>query len=160
MKTTPVIREDLTTVSSITTNLARGRPTQTLVSLALEPELLRYDPVAITAYRHKPLKLQYCCHRLFGLRLWWDGQRGRTAENQRRRAIQLRELLTRWDLKNWTSPVYPTGSSSSLYPGATQLQDQPLSNEVAHQFKKNLVIVESSTPNYCSRLPRAGVQGS
>jgi len=61
-----------------------------------------------------------------------------TVENQRRRAIQLRELLTVGTClyQNWTSPVYPTGSSSSLYlEELTQLQDQlPPFPKVAHQF--------------------------
>jgi len=59
MKTTPVIREDVTTISSVATNPAvEERPKQTfIIPSAIETEVLRYDPVAIAAqYRQNHYK--------------------------------------------------------------------------------------------------------
>jgi predicted unusual protein kinase regulating ubiquinone biosynthesis (AarF/ABC1/UbiB family) len=76
----------------------------------------------------------------FALGLWWDRQRGRVEENQRRRAIQLRELLTN------LGPAYiKIGQALSTRPDLVPplyleelilLQDQlpPFPNEIAHQF--------------------------
>ena len=149
MKTTPVIRQDVTTISSVSTNPAvEERPKPTLIiPSATETEVLRYDPVAIAAqYRRKPLQVLRRILTvlwpllIFGLSLWWDKQRGRVDENEQRRAIQLRELLTQ------LGPAYiKIGQALSTRPDLvpplyleelTQLQDQlpPFPNEVAYQF--------------------------
>ncbi len=108
---------------------------------------VHYDPVAIAVqYSNKPLHvlgriLAVLLPSLrFAFSLWWDQQRGRVAENQRRRAIQLRELLTQ------LGPAYiKIGQALSTRPDLvpplyleelTLLQDQipPYPNEIAYQF--------------------------
>lgn len=144
--TTPKFQEDLTH-SSIDITVAE-RPEQTaIIPSTVEPETLRYDPVAIRAqYSNQPLQvlgriLAVLWPTLtFGLSLWWDRQRGRVAQNQQRRAIQLRELLTQ------LGPAYiKIGQALSTRPDLvpplymeelTRLQDQipPFPNEIAYQF--------------------------
>lgn len=148
MKTTPMPQEDVATVAAPTLTVVEERPKSTSIILSeAETQALRYDPLAITAlYRHKSLQvlgrilgvLLPCFS--FGLGLWWDRQRGRVDQNQRRRAIQLRQLLTQ------LGPAYikigqALSSRPDLVPPVyldelTQLQDQipPFSNEVAYQF--------------------------
>jgi len=107
---------------------------------------------------------------MFGLRLWWDGQRGRTVENQRRRAIQLRELLTQ------LGPAYiKIGQALSTRPDLVPplYLEERLNcktsclptKSLTSSLKKNLVIAQTNLRRTiaaasCSRLPRAGVQGS
>lgn len=110
-------------------------------------EALRYDPVAITAqYRKAPLQvlgriLSIAVPSIsFALGLWWDRVRGRDIINNRRRAIQLREILTK------LGPAYiKVGQALSTRPDLVPplfleelslLQDQlpPFPNEVAFQF--------------------------
>lgn len=112
-------------------------------------EALRYDPVAITAqYRKAPLQvlgriLSIAVPSIsFALGLWWDRVRGRDIINNRRRAIQLREILTK------LGPAYiKVGQALSTRPDLVPplfleelslLQDQlpPFPNEVAFQFIK------------------------
>jgi predicted unusual protein kinase regulating ubiquinone biosynthesis (AarF/ABC1/UbiB family) len=110
-------------------------------------EEIRYDPDAIADYyrgqwwlvirRIFAIVLPFVS---FGLGLWWDRLRGRAIENQRRRAVQLREMLTQ------LGPAYiKVGQALSTRPDLvppnyldelTQLQDQlpPFPNEVAFQF--------------------------
>lgn len=112
-----------------------------------EPEAPRYDPEAIAAeYGKRPFKVW---GRLLGI-LWnfltfvlallWDKQTGQIEKNQRKRAIRVREVLTR------LGPAYiKIGQALSTRPDLvppqyleelTQLQDQlpPFSNELAYQF--------------------------
>lgn len=113
----------------------------------LDTEALRYDPVAITAkYRKAPLQV---LGRLLNIALpsislalgmWWDRVWGRSVINERRRAIQLRKLLTN------LGPAYiKVGQALSTRPDLVPpifleelalLQDQlpPFSNELAYQF--------------------------
>lgn len=112
-----------------------------------EPESLRYDPVEILAhYENKLLQvlrriltvLQPTLAYVFGL--WWDNKRGVKVKNDRRRAIQLRELLTK------LGPAYiKIGQALSTRPDLvppvyleelTRLQDQlpAFPNEIAYQF--------------------------
>jgi len=98
MKTNPVIREDLTTDFCCHQPSCRGATKQTLIiPSAIEtevPAMIQWRSQHNTA---KPLQVLGRIARpllIFGLRLWWDRQRGRVVENQQRRAIQLRELLT------------------------------------------------------------------
>ena len=112
-----------------------------------EPEAPRYDPEAIAAeYGKRPFKVW---GRLLGI-LWtfltfvlallWDKQTGQIEKNQRKRAIRVREVLTR------LGPAYiKIGQALSTRPDLvppqyleelTQLQDQlpPFPNELAYQF--------------------------
>jgi predicted unusual protein kinase regulating ubiquinone biosynthesis (AarF/ABC1/UbiB family) len=110
-------------------------------------EAVRYDPVAITAqYKRTPLKVLGraiqialpCLFFAFGL--WWDRLRGHDVINDRRRAIQLREILTK------LGPAYiKVGQALSTRPDLvppifldelSRLQDQlpPFPNELAYQF--------------------------
>ncbi|AFZ24404.1 putative unusual protein kinase [Cylindrospermum stagnale PCC 7417] len=112
-----------------------------------EPEALAYNPVEIEAhYASKPLQvlrrifavLRPTLALVFGL--WWDNKRGIVVKSDRRRAIQLRELLTQ------LGPAYiKIGQALSTRPDLvppmyleelTRLQDQlpPFPNEIAYQF--------------------------
>jgi len=112
-----------------------------------EPESLDYDPEEILLYYGKrPLEvlrrilaiLQPVFWFIFGL--WWDKKRGIKVKNDRRRAIQLRNLLTK------LGPAYiKIGQALSTRPDLvpsvyleelTRLQDQlpPFANEIAYQF--------------------------
>ncbi len=148
MDISPVIATDRTTGLSVATTTVEERPKHSAtIPSVVEPETLRYNPVAIAAhYSQKPLQvlgriLAVIWPTLrFGLSLWWDQWRGRISENQRRRAIQLRELLTE------LGPAYiKIGQALSTRPDLvpplyldelTQLQDQlpPFPNEIAYQF--------------------------
>jgi predicted unusual protein kinase regulating ubiquinone biosynthesis (AarF/ABC1/UbiB family) len=111
------------------------------------PESWRYHPDLIIAYyRPRPLKV---LGRAFNIvvpflsflgSLWWDKIRGKGDRNQKRRAVQLRELLTK------LGPTYiKVGQALSTRPDLvppaylaelTTLQDQlpSFANEVAHRF--------------------------
>ena len=110
-------------------------------------EALRYDPVAIAAqYRKAPLEVLGRILNItlpsisFALGMWWDRLWGRSVINQRRRAIQLRKLLT------GLGPAYiKVGQALSTRPDLVPpvfleelalLQDQlpPFPNEIAYQF--------------------------
>lgn len=117
------------------------------LALADEPEALGYDPVEIEAhYSKRPLQvlrrilavLRPTLAFVFGL--WWDNKQGNVVKQDRRRAVQLRELLTR------LGPAYiKIGQALSTRPDLvppvyleelTRLQDQlpPFPNEIAYQF--------------------------
>lgn len=107
----------------------------------------RYDPITISRYYdRRPIQ---AFGRLLGifipllwffLGLWWDRRRGKVRAHQQRRAIQLRETLTR------LGPAFiKVGQALSTRPDLVpplyleelaQLQDQlpPFSNEVAYRF--------------------------
>lgn len=107
----------------------------------------RYDPVAIaTYYQERPgqvwqrfLSVAWYLIR-YGLKIWWDQRTNQIEQNQRQRAIELRELITH------LGPAYiKVGQALSTRPDLvpavyleelTQLQDQlpPFPNEVAYQF--------------------------
>jgi predicted unusual protein kinase regulating ubiquinone biosynthesis (AarF/ABC1/UbiB family) len=112
-----------------------------------DPTALRYDPEAIAAYyRNRPLEVYRRFLAIvsplisFFLGLWWDRKRNRVKVNERRRAIQLRDLLTR------LGPAYiKIGQALSTRPDVVppsyleelgKLQDQlpPFPNEVAFRF--------------------------
>lgn len=118
-----------------------------IVGQGSEPETLRYNPQAIIEYYSsrtgEVLKriltvLKPTLAFVFGL--WWDDKRGVKGKNNQRRAIQLRELLTR------LGPAYiKIGQALSTRPDLvppiyleelTKLQDQlpPFPNEIAYQF--------------------------
>lgn len=108
---------------------------------------LRYDPEAIAAYyRNRPFEVygRFLAIVLplirFFLDLWWDRKWNRVKVNERRRAIQLREFITR------LGPAYiKIGQALSTRPDVVptlyleelgKLQDQlpPFPNEVAFRF--------------------------
>ncbi|MBE9051401.1 AarF/ABC1/UbiB kinase family protein [Nostocales cyanobacterium LEGE 11386] len=112
-----------------------------------EPETIRYDPDEIREhYGNRPLQvLQRICAVLgptlsFVFGLWWDNRRGIVVKKDQRRAVQLRELLTK------LGPAYiKIGQALSTRPDLvpptyleelTRLQDQlpPFANEIAYQF--------------------------
>ena len=113
----------------------------------LYQEGLRYDPVVITEYyRKRPLQVLWRFVNIvlpffmFYISLWWDRQTQRVEQNARRRAIALREILTK------LGPAYiKVGQALSTRPDLlpsmyleelTVLQDQlpPFPNEVAYGF--------------------------
>jgi predicted unusual protein kinase regulating ubiquinone biosynthesis (AarF/ABC1/UbiB family) len=112
-----------------------------------EPEAPRYDPEAIAAeYRHRPFQVWgrllsvFWTFLTFVLALLWDKQTGQIAKNQQKRAVRVREILTK------LGPAYiKIGQALSTRPDLvppqyleelTQLQDQlpPFPNELAYQF--------------------------
>ena len=144
----PIIRDDVTTGSSVATTTVEERPKYSAtIPSVVDAEALRYNPVAIEShYSKKPLQVLRRILAVvwptltFGLGLWWDQRRGRINENQQQRAIQLRELLTE------LGPAYiKIGQALSTRPDLvpplyleelTLLQDQlpPFPNEIAYQF--------------------------
>ncbi len=120
---------------------------QVLVATNGQIESIRYDPQGIKAYyKKRPLQvLQRIITVLtstvaFAFGLWWDSKRGVVVKNDRRRAVKLRELLTR------LGPAYiKIGQALSTRPDLvppvyleelTQLQDKlpPFPNEIAYRF--------------------------
>ncbi|MEH2202153.1 ABC1 kinase family protein [Nostoc sp.] len=116
------------------------------VRTAAQPETL-YDPVSIAAhYKKRPLQVLGRIFAVLGptfsfvFGLWSDSKRGIVVKNDRRRATQLRELLTK------LGPAYiKIGQALSTRPDLvptvfleelTKLQDQlpPFPNELAYQF--------------------------
>lgn len=114
---------------------------------ALESSAVRYDPAAIAAYYSgKPLQAVRRVIAIawplirFGFSLWWDSKTKPSDLKQSRRAIELRQILTR------LGPAYiKIGQALSTRPDLvpplyleelTQLQDQlpPFPNEIAYQF--------------------------
>ncbi|AFY45328.1 AarF/ABC1/UbiB kinase family protein [Nostoc sp. PCC 7107] len=112
-----------------------------------EYEAIKYNPLDVAAhYQKRPLQvLQRIATVLqptlaFAFGVWWDIKRGKVVKNDRRRAVQLRELLTQ------LGPAYiKIGQALSTRPDLvppvyleelTKLQDQlpPFPNEIAYQF--------------------------
>lgn len=112
-----------------------------------QAEELRYNPIAITDYyRRRPFQVWGRLFNIlvpilrFGLSMWWDKQTGRVAQNERKRAIRLRKIITR------LGPAYiKVGQALSTRPDLvpttyldelSHLQDQlpPFPNELAYRF--------------------------
>lgn len=115
----------------------------------LDPDAVaqRYDPAVIAAfYRGRLFQVLgrafsiFWTFLLFVLSLWWDRQTNSIQRNESKRAVQLREILTR------LGPAYiKVGQALSTRPDLvppryleelTQLQDQlpPFPNEIAFRF--------------------------
>lgn len=110
-------------------------------------EGLSYDPLIINEYyQQRPLQVGWRLLNIFFpllslmLGLWWDKQQGNLIKNQRKRASQLREMITK------LGPAFiKVGQAVSTRPDLippiyleelTKLQDQlpPFPNEIAYQF--------------------------
>ena len=110
-------------------------------------DALRYDPALINEYyRWRIVQVAWRLVNIlvpflrFGLGLWWDRQTNRVAKNSKRRAIQLRKMLTK------LGPAYiKVGQALSTRPDLVPpsyldelavLQDQlpPFPNEVAYRL--------------------------
>lgn len=148
----PVPRYDSTTVVAKTVTVEPAMsPAPEKLAAEIESDLnqtaIRYDPEAIAQYyRQRPIQVWTRFIGIvwpflsFALSLRWDRFRGRIAQNQQRRAIQLRQILTK------LGPAYiKVGQALSTRPDLvppayleelTHLQDQlpPFPNEVAYQF--------------------------
>ena len=117
------------------------------VDEVVKPELLRYNPETIAAhYTKKPFEVLGRILKVifpsisFALGVWWDKKRGVSDRNEPKRAVQLKELLTK------LGPAYiKIGQALSTRPDLvspayleelTRLQDQipPFANEIAYQF--------------------------
>ncbi len=107
----------------------------------------RYNPEAIAArYRKRPLQVWrrqlkiVWNFAIVALSLWWDKKRNRVAQNELKRAVQLREIITK------LGPAFiKVGQAISTRPDLVpplyleelaKLQDQlpPFPNKVAYQF--------------------------
>ncbi|BAZ67401.1 hypothetical protein NIES4106_21560 [Fischerella sp. NIES-4106] len=118
-----------------------------LVISKSESEALQYNPQRIaTYYGSRPVQVLRRIITVltpairFALGIWWDSKRGAVVKNDRRRAIQLREMLTK------LGPAYiKIGQALSTRPDLvppmyleelTQLQDKlpAFANEIAYQF--------------------------
>ncbi|MDY6902785.1 MAG: AarF/ABC1/UbiB kinase family protein [Cyanobacteriota bacterium] len=136
---------DTTTVEFPTTT--ERRKTSLLEETTSEHLGLRYDASGIAAhYRRRPLQVWGRIFTVlapaisFALGVWFDSKLGKKVKTDRRRAVQLRELLTR------LGPAYiKIGQALSTRPDLvppvyleefTQLQDKlpPFPNELAYQF--------------------------
>lgn len=123
------------------------RSPKPMIEQKFDTEAIRYDPQEIQEhYRQRPLRvlqrifavLRPTLSFVFGL--WWDSRRGIVVKQDHRRAVQLRELLTK------LGPAYiKIGQALSTRPDLvpptyleelTRLQDQlpPFPNEIAYQF--------------------------
>ncbi|MEG4854203.1 AarF/ABC1/UbiB kinase family protein [Microcoleus sp. B5-D4] len=117
------------------------------IAFELAGDAVRYDPVAIAAqYRNRPLQVWGRLSSVvwtffsFAFSVWFDGKTGRTATNEKRRAVRLREILGQ------LGPAFiKIGQALSTRPDLvppvyleelTTLQDQlpAFPNEVAYQF--------------------------
>ncbi|NMG07524.1 AarF/ABC1/UbiB kinase family protein [Brasilonema sp. UFV-L1] len=120
-----------------------------LVTTKTESVAIDYNPQEIEAhYQKRPLEVLRRIITVliptmtFALGLWWDSKRGVVVKNDLKRAVQLRELLTR------LGPAYiKIGQALSTRPDLvppiyleelTQLQDKlpAFPNEIAYQFIK------------------------
>lgn len=123
------------------------RKTSLLEETTSEHLGLRYDPSGIAAhYKKRPLQVWGRIFTVlapaigFAFGVWFDSKLGKKVKTDRRRAVQLRELLTR------LGPAYiKIGQALSTRPDLvppvyleefTQLQDKlpPFPNELAYQF--------------------------
>jgi predicted unusual protein kinase regulating ubiquinone biosynthesis (AarF/ABC1/UbiB family) len=142
---TPV-EKPIVIAESATISPAPQKRAQTVAPEA-ETETIVYDPEAIAQhYRRRPFLILRRClaivwpSTIFALSLWWDRRLGKINQNQQKRAIQLKQLLTN------LGPAYikigqALSSRPDLVPPTyleelTHLQDQlpPFPNEVAYRF--------------------------
>ncbi|MDH6098979.1 AarF/ABC1/UbiB kinase family protein [Anabaenopsis sp. FSS-46] len=120
---------------------------KSMINQKSDTEAIPYDPQEIREhYRQRPLKVVRRIFAVLGptlsflFGLWWDNRRGIVVKKDPRRAVQLRELLTK------LGPAYikigqALSTRPDLVPPAyleelTRLQDQlpPFPNAIAYQF--------------------------
>ncbi|KOP24925.1 hypothetical protein AMR41_15935 [Hapalosiphon sp. MRB220] len=143
-----VVPEDATKTSIVSLSVPeKNQTSKALVISTIESEALQYNPQRIaTYYGSRPLQVLRRIITVltpairFALGIWWDSKRGVVVKNDRRRAIQLREMLTK------LGPAYiKIGQALSTRPDLvppifleelTQLQDKlpAFANEIAYQF--------------------------
>lgn len=121
--------------------------TKVLVTRKTESEAIPYNPQEISAhYKKRPLQVfrriitVLTSTVTFAVGLWWDSKRGVVVKNDQRRAVKLRELLTK------LGPAYiKIGQALSTRPDLvppiyleelTRLQDKlpAFPNEIAYRF--------------------------
>ncbi|MFB2837436.1 ABC1 kinase family protein [Floridanema evergladense] len=146
IKETTTVEKPIAIAESATISPAPQKRAQT-VAPELEAETIRYDPEAIAQHYGRRLLLVWrrCLaivwpSTIFAFSLWWDRRLGKINQNQQKRAIQLKQLLTN------LGPAYikigqALSSRPDLVPPVyleelTHLQDQlpPFPNEVAYRF--------------------------
>lgn len=139
------VEKPIVIAESATISPAPQKRAQT-VAPETEPAIV-YDPEAIAQqYRRRPFLVLRRCLKIiwpsiiFALSIWWDRRLGKINQNQHKRAIQLKQLLTN------LGPAYiKIGQALSSRPDLvpplyleelTHLQDQlpPFPNEVAYRF--------------------------
>ena len=127
--------------------LVKPLEVENLNGQVIKQELLRYNPETIAAhYKKRPLEVLGRIFKVifpsvsFALGVWWDQKKGVSDRNEPKRAVQLKELLTK------LGPAYiKIGQALSTRPDLvspayleelTRLQDQipPFANEIAYQF--------------------------
>ncbi|MBW4596799.1 MAG: AarF/ABC1/UbiB kinase family protein [Brasilonema angustatum HA4187-MV1] len=128
-------------------SLPTSDETQVVVTRKTESQAIHYNPQEISAhYQKRPLQVfrriitVLTSTVTFAAGLWWDSKRGVVVKNDLRRAIKLRELLTK------LGPAYiKIGQALSTRPDLvppvyleelTRLQDKlpAFPNEIAYQF--------------------------
>lgn len=144
---TEVIPENGTQALVVRPSQGLATRKQQALTIPAQFETIRYNPVEIEAYyKKRPLQVLQRIFAVLGptlsfvFGLWWDSRRGIFVKDERRRAVQLRELLTQ------LGPAYiKIGQALSTRPDLvppvyleelTRLQDQlpPFPNEIAYQF--------------------------
>ncbi|MGD2182540.1 ABC1 kinase family protein [Lusitaniella coriacea] len=141
---TSSLSETLVERDSISSLPSPKEPTD---SADLYTEIGHYDPQVINDYyRRRPLKIASRLIQIvtpflsFGMGIWLDKLRGKQKKNQRKRAVQMREIITK------LGPTYikigqALSSRPDLVPASyleelALLQDQlpPFDNAIAYQF--------------------------
>lgn len=140
------VEKPIVIAEPVTISPAPQKRAQTVAPEA-ETQMPPYDPEAIAQhYRRRPFLVWRRCmmiiwpSMIFALSLWWDRRLGTINKNQKKRATQLKQLLTN------LGPAYiKVGQALSSRPDLvpptyleelTHLQDQlpPFPNEVAYRF--------------------------
>ncbi|NMG19048.1 ABC1 kinase family protein [Brasilonema bromeliae] len=145
---TEQVRENRALVQVVNLQASEGtQETQVLVTRKTHSEAIAYNPQEISAhYKKRPLQVfrriitVLTSTVTFAVGLWWDSKRGVVVKNDLRRAVALRELLTK------LGPAYiKIGQALSTRPDLvppiyleelTRLQDKlpAFPNEIAYRF--------------------------
>lgn len=148
LSNTEQVRENRALVQVVNLQASeRTQETQVLVTRKTHSEAIPYNPQEISAhYKKRPLQVfrriitVLTSTVTFAVGLWWDSKRGVVVKNDLKRAVQLRELLTK------LGPAYiKIGQALSTRPDLvppvyleelTRLQDKlpAFPNEIAYRF--------------------------